>query len=193
MDDARRGDPANRTFLVSSEYNGARADAFRRDATGEGRRGLKALFQDGRVAAGGRTIRPGDILTGGESLEILPRDPEDPPAPDRPDSRVLFHLPGGRPVRSLYEFDTALVIDKPSGVAVLGGHRPNDLALMKGLDSVAGTSGPDARRWRFVHRLDRDTSGCLLVARTPAAADSFEEQFRTRAVDKAYQIGRAHV
>ena len=85
---------------------------------------------------------------------------------------------------TLYEDDDVLVLNKPMGLAVQGGsgtthHLDGMLGALRG-------SHPDAQRPRLVHRLDKDTAGCLLVAKTRFAAAALAKTFRTRSARKIY-------
>jgi 23S rRNA pseudouridine955/2504/2580 synthase len=81
----------------------------------------------------------------------------------------------------LYEDDAILVINKPPGLAVHGGSGV-DSAVIEGLREI----NPDQRFLELVHRLDRDTSGCLLIAKKRSALRALHEQFREDAVSKTY-------
>jgi 23S rRNA pseudouridine955/2504/2580 synthase len=85
---------------------------------------------------------------------------------------------------TLYEDDDVLVLNKPMGLAVQGGSgTPHHLDGMLG--ALRG-SHPDAQRPRLVHRLDKDTAGCLLVAKTRFAAAALAKTFRSRSARKIY-------
>ncbi|MBV1932107.1 MAG: RluA family pseudouridine synthase, partial [Porticoccaceae bacterium] len=81
----------------------------------------------------------------------------------------------------LFEDKTCLVINKPSGIAVHGGSGIN-LGVIEALRAMR----PDEQRLELVHRLDRDTSGCLLVARNRASLRVLQDQMRERTIDKRY-------
>lgn len=81
----------------------------------------------------------------------------------------------------LFEDKTCLVINKPSGIAVHGGSGIN-LGIIEALRAMR----PDEQRLELVHRLDRDTSGCLLVARNRASLRVLQDQMRERTIDKRY-------
>ncbi len=85
---------------------------------------------------------------------------------------------------TLYEDDDVLVLNKPMGLAVQGGS-----GTTRHLDGMLGAlrgPGPDAQRPRLVHRLDKDTAGCLLVAKTRFAAAALAKTFRSRSARKIY-------
>jgi 23S rRNA pseudouridine1911/1915/1917 synthase len=139
------------------------------------------LLGDGRALVDGRPRRASDRLTGGELLRITLSAPLDPTL-----------VPENIPLDVVYEDDDLLVVDKPTGMVVhpSAGHPSGTLvhALLgrsaargEPLGSVAGVGRPG-----IVHRLDRDTSGLLVVAKTDAAQASLMAQFGDRAVDKGY-------
>jgi 23S rRNA pseudouridine1911/1915/1917 synthase len=113
-------------------------------------------------------------LAGGE--EVAFEEPA-PPAPLEP--RDL-------PLRLVYEDEHLLVVDKPAGVAVHPGAGREALTLVHGLlrHSIAGGNEPE--RPGIVHRLDRDTSGLLIVARSADAHKRLQRLIRRRAVERAY-------
>ena len=90
---------------------------------------------------------------------------------------------------TLYEDDTILVINKPHGLAVQGGSGTK-YHVDKLLESIPNKKG---EKPRLVHRLDRDTSGCLLIAKTRQAASHFGKVFRSRSARKIYWAVTAYV
>jgi 23S rRNA pseudouridine1911/1915/1917 synthase len=139
------------------------------------------LLGDGRALVDGRPRRASDRLTGGEQLRITLSAPPDPTL-----------VPEAIPIRVVYEDDDVLVVDKPAGMVVhpSAGHPTGTLvhALLgraasrnESLGSIAGVGRPG-----IVHRLDRDTSGLLVVAKTDAAQAALMRQFGEREVDKEY-------
>jgi 23S rRNA pseudouridine1911/1915/1917 synthase len=119
------------------------------------------------------------VLAGGERVEV---DEEDPaPVPVAPDA----------PFAVAWEDDALLVVDKPAGVVVhpARGHRTGTLAqaLSRARPGGADAAGDeDAARAGIVHRLDRDTSGLLVVARTPAAHRALRAALAAREMRREY-------
>jgi 23S rRNA pseudouridine1911/1915/1917 synthase len=109
-------------------------------------------------------------------------------AVDVPAARPTTIEPEARPLVVLHEDADLLAIDKPAGVVVhpAPGARSGTIvnALLHRLGSLAGVGAVE--RPGIVHRLDKDTSGILLVARTPAALEGLARQFRARTVEKRY-------
>ncbi len=142
---------------------------------------LEKLLRTGQVRVDGKRARAGDPVEPGQMVRV-------PPLPDAPATdptagpRVRPHDVALLRDAVLYRDDWAIVINKPAGLAVQGGtntERHVD-ALLDGLrfDSE--------ERPRLVHRLDKDTSGVLLIARTQAAATFFTRAFRDKTTRKIY-------
>lgn len=157
---------------------GARLDRFLAAVPGVRTRSqAKQLIDAGRVRVDGVARKAAYALRPGATVEVdLP-----PPAPTGVEPEAL-------PLAVLYEDADLLAIDKPPGMVVhpAPGARRGTLvnALVHRLGLLAGVGEPD--RPGIVHRLDRDTSGVLLVARTPAALEALARQFRERTVEKRY-------
>ena len=114
-------------------------------------------------------------LAGGEQLELEPRSP--PPSELEPEQMDL---------RIVYEDVHLLVVDKPAGIVVhpAAGHATG--TLVHGLLGHAVAGGDEAARPGIVHRLDRDTSGLLVVARSQDAHRRLQALIRRRAVEREY-------
>ena len=85
---------------------------------------------------------------------------------------------------TLYEDDDVMVLNKPMGLAVQGGS--GTYAHIDGMLGGPARSGSDGQRPRLVHRLDKDTAGCLLVAKSRFAASALAKNFRSRSARKIY-------
>jgi len=138
---------------------------------------VQALLESGRVRIDGRAARPALRLRGGETLEVfIP-----PPAPAVPQPEDL-------PLTVLHQDRDLLVLDKPAGLVVhpSAGHARGTLvnALLhhvRGLSGVGGVLRPG-----IVHRLDKETSGCLVVAKNDVALQALQRAFQERTVEKTY-------
>jgi 23S rRNA pseudouridine1911/1915/1917 synthase len=133
-----------------------------------------------RLLSAGAVLLDGDAppksrrLTGGEELAVeLPDRVE--PEPDTPPPAL----------RIAWEDEHLLVVDKPAGVVVHPAPGHSTGTLVEAL-RVAGAAGGDARRPGIVHRLDRDTSGLLVVARSDEAYERLQALVRDRALDRHY-------
>ena len=160
-----------RTFLVEPEAAGDRLDAFlARHAEGFSRSRLKALIKDGKVSLRGEVLDdPNARLAAGSNivLEVPPAAPAKPQAEDIP-------------LKILYEDADIVVIDKPAGLVVHPGAGNSGGTLVNALiahcgDSLSGIGG--VKRPGIVHRLDKDTSGVLVVAKNDAAHAALSMQF----------------
>ncbi|HLA17437.1 MAG TPA: RluA family pseudouridine synthase [Candidatus Limnocylindrales bacterium] len=156
-----------------------RADRFVADVTGLSRTFVQRLLAEGRLTRNGITVRSSGPVVAGESLVL-----------DVPEARPIDHI-GPDPtigVSVAYEDDDVLVVDKQAGIVVhpSPGHR--DGTLVNALLARPGDYGAIAGVMRpgIVHRLDRDTSGLLIVARTDVAQQSLMAQMKARRIKKTY-------
>jgi 23S rRNA-/tRNA-specific pseudouridylate synthase len=172
------------TVEVGAEQSGDRIDrVLASGLPALSRTRLKALILDGAVTAGGRTILdPGYRVKSGEPLQVY----VPPPEPAEPEGENI-------PLSILYEDDALIVIDKPEGLVVhpAAGHQTGTLvnALIAHCGaSLSGIGG--VMRPGIVHRLDKDTSGVMVVAKTDRAHKALSEQFadhgRTGPLERAY-------
>jgi 23S rRNA pseudouridine955/2504/2580 synthase len=141
---------------------------------------LEKLLRTGLVRVDGKKAKSGDRVSPGQSIRVPPM--EDSPAGERP---VLQTRPQDEALlRDLvvHRDDHAIIINKPPGLAVQGGSGTN-----RHVDGMLdGLRFGNAERPRLVHRLDKDTSGVLLIARTAAAAAFFTRAFRDKTTHKIY-------
>jgi 23S rRNA pseudouridine1911/1915/1917 synthase len=145
---------------------------------GESRASLQRLMRDGRVTILGRPARPSYTVRGGERVEV-----------DRPAPRPSSLEPEALPVAILYEDADLLVVDKAAGISVHpGAGAPRGTlvnALLHHCTDLSGIGGVE--RPGIVHRLDRQTSGVLVVAKNDAAHRALAGQFKARTVKKTYE------
>ena len=165
---------------AAAEDAGARLDAFLAARLAPlSRTRLKALIRAGHVTAGGATIRdPAYRVKPHQSFAIIVPDTE-PPAL-RPQAMALD-------IR--YEDEALIVIDKPAGLVVHPAPGNPDRTLVNALvahcgASLSGIGG--VRRPGIVHRLDKDTSGLMVAAKTDAAHRHLSAQFAARSIERAY-------
>jgi 23S rRNA pseudouridine1911/1915/1917 synthase len=163
------------TVTVAVEEAGQRLDrvlAARIPALSRSR--LKALILDGQVKIAARTVRdPAAHVNSGEIITVNLPPPEEP----EPKGERI-------PLNIVYEDDALIVIDKPPGLVVhpAAGHAQGTLvnALIAHCgDSLSGIGG--VKRPGIVHRLDKDTSGLMVVAKTDAAHRALSKQFENKA------------
>jgi 23S rRNA pseudouridine1911/1915/1917 synthase len=163
---------------VDADGAGARLDRFLATVPGLGTRSqVKQLVDAARVVVDGVVRKAGFVLRRGMTVTV------DVPAPS-----PLTVEAEPLPLVVLYEDAAVIAIDKPAGMAVhpAPGTRRGTVvnALLHRLAGIAGVGAEE--RPGIVHRLDKDTSGVLLVARTTEALEALARQFRARSVEKRY-------
>jgi 23S rRNA pseudouridine1911/1915/1917 synthase len=138
---------------------------------------LQTLITGGHVAVDGRKVRPARVLKAGEVVTLVVPEPE-------PSHIVPVEIP----LDVVYEDRHLLVVDKPAGMTVhpAPGHRDDTLAnaVMARCPDLEGVGGE--LRPGIVHRLDKDTSGLLVVAKNDVAHAGLSDQFKDRSVTKGY-------
>lgn len=145
---------------------------------------LQRWIDEGRVSVDGGACRARDRVRPGQSIEVIPAPP--PPTQAVPNDTVRFDV--------LFEDDDLIVIDKPAGLVVHPAKGHADGTLVNGLvaryrgdwaDS-AFESSADAIRPGIVHRIDKDTSGILVVARNERAREGLKEQLAAHEMGRKY-------
>ncbi len=172
--------PGVRVLRVPDGPTG-RVDRYVADATGMSRSYVQKLISDGRLTSSGEALRANAIVGPGTELTI------DVPEPIALDLEPAPEIA----LRVVYEDEDLLVIDKPAGLVVhpAPGHSSGTLvnALLAHGDGETWGGIAGVQRPGIVHRLDRDTSGLLMVARTDAAQASIMAQLKARRIKKTYQ------
>ncbi len=142
------------------------------------RAAARRLIEQGAITVSGSTVKPAHRLRVGEQVRVDLPDP----VPDRVAPEPL-------PLEVVYEDSQLIVIDKPAGMVVhpAAGHREGTLvnALLYHCRELAGIGG--VLRPGIVHRLDKGTSGLLVVAKTELAHRGLSQQFRVRSVERSYR------
>jgi 23S rRNA pseudouridine1911/1915/1917 synthase len=179
-----RDDHVNReplSLVVDASRPGERLDVFLRERLPDVSRGtIQRLIESGHIRVNDRHAKLTQAPRAGDRIEVSWPAPR--PAEARPEAI---------PVETLYEDDDLLVVNKPAGLVVhpAAGHEEGTLvnALLHHcagrLSGIGGVSRPG-----IVHRLDKDTSGCLVVAKHDAAHGPLAEQFASRELHKVYQV-----
>jgi len=169
---------SHRRVSVPAEARGARLDHHLAQAFPDLTRSrLKALIDDGRARVDGMPAKPALRLRGGEKIElVIPA-----PVPAVPQAEDL-------PVRVLYEDRDIIAVDKAAGMVVhpAAGNWTGTLvnALLGQVKDLAGVGGE--LRPGLVHRIDKETSGCLVVAKNEQALTALQAAFKSRQVEKTY-------
>lgn len=169
-----------RRFQVGAPASGTRLDLFLAAACSDlSRSRIQRLIADGAVTVDGSAAKRSHAVRAGEAVAV-----------DVPEPRATELLPEAIPLSILYEDDQLLAIDKPPGLVVhpAPGHPSGTLvnALLHHVRDLSGVGVGGELRPGIVHRLDRDTSGVLLVAKTDRAHQMLSRQMRRRSLRKEY-------
>ncbi|MEO6580133.1 MAG: RluA family pseudouridine synthase [Sphingomicrobium sp.] len=175
----------SRTFVVDDQDDGIRLDRwFKRHLADVSFNQVSRWARTGQLRIDGKRATPGDRLEAGQSIRVPPAEAKDEedlrpkrPAIELSDDEAEF-------VRSM-EIDHGrdwFMLNKPPGLATQGGTKTS-----QHLDRLlGGLAGENEQRPKLVHRLDKDTSGVLLVARSARAAGHFSKAFSGRTARKIY-------
>lgn len=140
---------------------------------------VQVLIKDGHVKVNGAAVKPGVKLRGGEEITVT--------LPEESDEQTI--QPEQIPLDVVYEDDELAVINKPAGLVVHPGVGNTSGTLVNAIiarwKEIATMNDPDERRG-IVHRLDKDTSGLIVVAKNEVALADLMAQFQARTVDKVY-------
>ena len=175
--------PEPRTFTVDDDDDGIRLDRwFKRHMPDVSFNLVSRWARTGQLRLAGKRATPGDRVEAGQEIRVPPLDQA--PTQSRPQRRREPLTPDEEQyVRDMviYEDLAAFVLNKPPGLATQGGTKTSQ-HLDRLLDGLADDRG----RPKLVHRLDKDTSGALLVARTARSAGHFAQAFSGRTATKVY-------
>lgn len=169
-----------RTLFVAPGEEGVRLDRwFKRRWPHLNHIQINKLARSGQIRVDGARAKPDTRLTAGAQVRVppLPEPPEPGEAKPGLSERDIAYAKS----LVLYEDDEVLALNKPSGLAVQGGTK-----TVMHVDRLLSAWGEGLQRPRLVHRLDRDTSGVLLLGKTPAAAAKLSGSFAKRRAQKTY-------
>jgi 23S rRNA pseudouridine1911/1915/1917 synthase len=166
------------TISVSDDSDGVRLDRFLASVLGDRSRShIQRLIKSGHVLVGGRAAKANQPVKVGQDVSV--DDPEPIEASPRPEAL---------PLPIVYQDKDLIVVDKPAGMVVhpAAGHEGGTLvnALLHHVDDLSGIGGE--KRPGIVHRLDRGTSGLMVIAKHDAAHEELSRQFHDREVEKEY-------
>jgi 23S rRNA pseudouridine1911/1915/1917 synthase len=176
-----------KTLIVTDSHSGKRLDLFiQHHESYSSRNRIQALIKDGLVLVNGKNEKPGHKVKPGDNVSLE--------LPERPIREVL---PENIPLHVVFEDDHMVVLNKPPNLVVhpapgnYSGTLVNALLFHYGSlpsSETRSTSreGGERERAGIVHRLDKDTSGVMVVARTDQALKSLTKQFKDRVVQKKY-------
>jgi 23S rRNA pseudouridine1911/1915/1917 synthase len=174
-----RMSPRTEILIIEKSLPAERLDSYlRRRFPAVSRGAFQRLIAEGAIRVNGSTVKPTHSPRAGERVEV--HWPEARPAQARPEEI---------PLNILYEDEALVVLDKPSGLVVhpAAGHQEHTLvnALLHHcagqLSGIGGVARPG-----IVHRLDKETSGCLVVAKSDSIHLALASQFASRKVEKLY-------
>lgn len=167
-------------ITIDPDHEGQRIDNFLRTLLkGVPKSLIYRILRKGEVRVNKKRVKPEYKLMGGDEIRLPPIRVSETTnqAPSTKLDKVATlesHI--------LFEDDVLIVVNKPSGMAVHGGS-----GLSFGVIEALRALRPTAKFLELVHRLDRDTSGCLLIAKKRSALKHLHEQLRNKTVDKRYQ------
>lgn len=166
-------------FVVPGEAHGRRLDHFLAAMLPDDSRSrLQSLIRQGHVLLNGEKARPSEPVRPGDKVDLF--RPAATPCPTAAPEDIALDI--------LQEDDAIIVINKPAGLVVHPGAGNLNGTLVSALlhhcDHLSGIGGVE--RPGIVHRLDKETSGCMVVAKTDAAHRSLSAQFADRTVQKTY-------
>jgi 23S rRNA pseudouridine955/2504/2580 synthase len=168
-----------KTITVGAGEEGVRLDRwFKRRWPHLNHIQIQKLARSGQIRVSGARAKPDTRLAAGDVIRVPPL-PDAPAAGERPAISARDEAFARSLV--LYEDEEVLALNKPSGLAVQGGTKTHHH-----IDRLLSAWGEGLERPRLVHRLDRDTSGVLLLGKTPAAAARLSGAFAKRKAKKTY-------
>jgi 23S rRNA pseudouridine1911/1915/1917 synthase len=167
-----------RTVSVPEDAEGVRLDVFLASVLGDlSRSAIQRLIKEGHVLVDGRSAKANQPVKTGQTIAL------DVPAPSDPTP-----LAEALPLPIVYQDADVIVVDKPAGMVVhpAAGHSGGTLvnALLHHVTDLSGVGGE--KRPGIVHRLDRGTSGLMVVAKNDRAHEELSRQFHDREVEKDY-------
>jgi 23S rRNA pseudouridine955/2504/2580 synthase len=167
-----------KVLTVGAGEDGVRLDRWlRRRWPHLGQSQIHKLARTGQIRVNGGRAKADTRLEPGQLVRVPPLPVAAPPPP---------HSLSGEEIRfarslTLYEDDAVLILNKPAGLAVQGGTK-----TLRHIDRLLSAWGEGAERPRLTHRLDRDTSGVLVLGKSPGAAAKLAGAFARRRADKTY-------
>ncbi len=160
-------------WQLPPEAAGQRFDVALATASGRSRSSLAKLFANGLITVGGNPVLSKQLASGGEKIVVAVPEID----------TTLQAVPN---LTILYEDDDVLAVDKPAGLVVHLSETGRPQPTVADFAATHGVEDDDIERPGIVHRLDKDTSGVLLLAKNPDAKSWLQTAFRERQVNKTY-------
>ncbi|MEW8029252.1 MAG: 23S rRNA pseudouridine(955/2504/2580) synthase RluC [Candidatus Thiodiazotropha sp.] len=178
MSESKKNSPSVRIVEVAPEYAGQRIDNFlMRRLKGVPKSYIYRILRKGEVRVNKGRVKAPYKIRAGDLVRIPPVRTDKTEAPHRLSERLRITLEHA----VVYEDERLLVLNKPSGLAVHGGS-----GVSSGIIEALRLMRPDERQLELVHRLDRETSGCLLISKRRSSLRILHELMRENRVDKRY-------
>ena len=167
------------SFTVTEETAGLRIDKGVSELYEDlSRSGISKVIKEGRATVNDRVVKPSYILAEGDRVSL-----------SVPENQIPDIEPEDIPIDVLYEDDDLIIVDKPKGMVVhpAAGHYSGTLvnALMYRCGTLSGING--VMRPGIVHRIDRDTTGSLIVCKNDGAHRAIAEQLASHSIDRRYR------
>lgn len=168
------------TITITAATSGQRLDTALATLTGRSRHQIERAIKEGRVQSNGRAVVTKQATVVGQSFELTDAETEAPCA--APDLVIL------------YQDDDIIAIDKPAGLVVHASESGRSQPTVAAFAAAQGIIDEDTERPGIVHRLDKDTSGVMLLAKHPVSKHWLQQQFKQRLVGKTYTaLVRGHL
>ncbi|MES9945466.1 MAG: 23S rRNA pseudouridine(955/2504/2580) synthase RluC [Candidatus Thiodiazotropha sp.] len=178
MSESKKNSPSVRFVEVDSEYAGQRIDNFlMRHLKGVPKSYIYRILRKGEVRVNKGRVKAPYKIQAGDLVRIPPVRTDRSEAPPRPSEQLRTILEQA----VVYEDERLMVLNKPSGMAVHGGS-----GVSSGIIEALRVIRPDERHLELVHRLDRETSGCLMISKRRSSLRMLHELIRENRVDKRY-------
>jgi 23S rRNA pseudouridine1911/1915/1917 synthase len=162
--------------VVGDDERGTRLDVLVARLSGYSRSHVAAALRAGAATVNGASGKPSTLLEPGDRVDFAVEPP-----------RVLGAEPEAIPIDVVYEDDDLLVVDKVAGMVTHPAHGATDGTLVNALLAHVAVLPGERLRAGLVHRLDRDTSGLLLVAKTDAALATLGRAMQARYIEREYR------
>lgn len=166
-----------KVIKVNPEEAGKRLDKFLTEKLSEFSRSfIKELIEEGKVRVNGKVIEPSYKVRANDDIEV---EEVSPPQ--------IIPKPQNLPLKVVYEDEDILIIDKPPGMAVHPAPGCEENTVVNALLSrYSNLPTPSPERPGIIHRLDKDTSGLMIIAKSPLAYNKLSREFAERKIDKRY-------